>query len=234
METNPICLLKKSCSLSISQKGLKKSQVSISTRVLTCSKKNDFCLLKLNLPVNYDMSPLEHEFNNISKELLTLGFPGDKKDKNDDVVLTYSFGAPIGFMGTGVTSSMFINGGASGSPIIDIKSGKVVGLNSNGSATMAQGTDGMPAVFRLLNLIERSFGITSYLNNAKQVRIEGYLTELRNANDANEAKNLLNKISEEKSFYGEAKLKVLSYSHPKVQVRKSIVKYIDSNLNKNW
>lgn len=234
METNSECLSRRSCEMVIKQKDDMIREYKVKTRVLTCSKLNDFCLIKINLSSDMKIKPLEMGLSSISKKLLTLGFPADKqKDfiaENDETVnevgLTYALGSPIGFSGTGISSSMFIYGGASGSPIIDLEDGSVIGLNSNGAQTFAMGKDGMPAIFRSLYLINKEFDLKGYLSGEKPARIELLIRKLRNSQELQEAEEILTLIEKEKSFYGRGKLEVLSYDHSLPSVRKLILKFV--------
>ena len=234
MESNPECLTKRSCKMIIKQKNEVISEFKVDTRVLTCSKLNDFCLIKIKRENSLNFKPLELQLKGISKNLLTLGFPADKtkefSDENGDTVkevaLTYSYGSPIGFSGTGISSSMYIYGGASGSPIIDLENGNVVGLNSNGAQTFSIGTDGMPAIFRSIFIINKEFDLLGYLNGEKQTRIESLILKLQKAESPQNATDLLALIANEKSYYGRSKLEVLSYTHSNQEIRKAIFKFL--------
>lgn len=243
MEIYPKCIDNRSCKMTIQQKSDLIKEYSVNTRVLTCSKINDFCLIKIQLPTDLEILPLQMELNSISKNLFTLGFPGDKtadflkteSEGINDIALTYSFGSPIGFSGSAITSTVYINGGASGSPIIDEETGKVVGLNSNGAQSfVGPDSDGFPAIFRSLLIIDRDFQIKDYLSGEKQKRIEEIIQKLGHATSVSETNGLLLNLTKEKSFYGRSKLEVLSFNHPNPELRKSIVKYLKNMKGVIW
>lgn len=234
MQAVPTCLKKRSCDLEIKQKDEIVKTYKVPTRVLTCSNLNDFCLLKLNLSDDIEILPLEMDLGSISKNLLTVGYPGDKNksfedvngDETNETALTFSFGSPIGFSGTGISSSLFISQGASGSPIIDLESGKVVGLNSNGAQAFSAHKDGMPAIFRSLYVINSEFNLEGYLDNSKQLKIENLVSKLVKTNLVTDAKKILSKIKAEKSYYGRGKLDILSFNHESREIRKLIFKFL--------
>lgn len=237
LNENPQCVLKRSCSIDIKQKSNQVETFNVSLRVLTCSKRNDFCLIKINIPKGLIIENFELDLNTISKNLMTVGFPGDKErafetvdgQEVQEVDITYSFGSPVGFSGSAITSSLYIFGGASGSPIIDLNSGEVVGLNSNGAETFAMGQDGFPGIFRSLAIIDKEFEILDYLSGEKQRKIEGLIRQLKETSSKNEAEMILAKMDKHKSFYGRSKLEVLSYNHKNGKIRK----LINKNLNKS-
>jgi hypothetical protein len=186
------------------------------------------------------MSHFELDMNNIENSLLTLGFPHDKtssfsngENVEDDTALTYSFGNPVGLMGVGVSSSLFIASGASGSPVMNSSNLKVVGIISNGSNAL-ESSDGMPGLFRSMFLINKEFNITSYLNGKNQIEIESYIKEIRDSSDTEKVDLVLKKYSLMKTYYGESRLKVLSYTHPHVQIRKKLVKFLDKTRDLLW
>ncbi|MDD0854180.1 serine protease [Halobacteriovorax sp. GB3] len=234
LNENPQCVKRRSCIIEIKQKNTQSKSYNVALRVLTCSERNDFCLIKINPPEDFIFDSFEIDLDSISRNLMTLGFPGDKerdfKTTNDEDIseidLTFSFGSPVGFSGTAITSSLFIFGGASGSPIIDLETGKVVGINSNGAESFAMGQDGFPGIFRSLSLINEKFNILDYLSGEKQRKIEVLIKQLKEVSSKNEAEIVLEKIDKHKSFYGRSKLEVLSYNHKNPKVRKAINKYL--------
>jgi hypothetical protein len=241
LEAKKTCLEKKSCTIEIKQKDSESRSYQVQARVLTCSSINDFCLIKLSIPSNLLITHLETSFNSISDNLMTLGYPADRSktyidaegEESNEYALTYSYGSPVGFSKTGISSTIYIFNGASGSPVIDLNSNKVVGLNSNGAASMYPGADGMPCIFRTLFIIERDFSLSHYLSGEKQSRIERLIKKISSTSDASQVASVLEQINQEKSFYGRSKLEVLSYNHSSREVRKILVKYLkDMRLTK--
>lgn len=238
LESNPNCVNKKSCSITIKVKDESIRTINVKTRVLTCSKTNDFCLFKINS--DHGLSHFEIDKNHIQKSLMTLGFPYDKNGifivdgaKEEDTALTFSFGHPVGFLGIGINTSLFIEGGASGSPVLNESNLKVVGLISNGSNAI-DSDNGMPGLFRPLYLIDKYFQITSYLDGSMQMSVENMIMQIRNSEKSDNVDSVLNEYASLKTYYGEGKLKVLSYSHHDLKTRKKLVKFLAVDRDKNW
>lgn len=237
----PNCLNKKSCEILSKFKNSTIKERKLSIRLLTCSHKLDFCLIKAKPSSDFNIKSLNINFSKIPESLMTLGFPGDKQSEFQlengeiiqDIALTYSFGNTVGLMGTGISTSLFIKGGASGSPILSESDYSVVGILSNGAESLAN-SDGSPGIFRPLRLIEDSFLLSQYLNGEKQKRIEKLIRKLTLIQDKNEARLLLQEYSNEKTYYGESKLKVLSYNHSESNVRKEIIRYLENNRTNSW
>ncbi|GEM_PF-6310763 len=241
MSLYPNCLNKKSCEISAKFKNSTIKERKLSIRLLTCSEKLDFCLIKVKPSSDFNIKPLSINFLKIPESLMTLGFSGDKQSEFQlengeiiqDIALTYSFGKTVGLVGIGISTSLFISGGASGSPALSENDYSVVGIFSNGAVTLSN-IDGSPGIFRPLRLIEDSFSISQYLNGQKQKRIENLIRKLTSIQDKNGAKLLLQEYSNEKTYYGESKLKVLSYNHSESNVRKEIIRYLENNRANNW
>ena len=102
----------------------------------------------------------------------------------------------------------------------------MVGLNSNGAQTFSIGTDGMPAIFRSIFIINKEFDLVGYLNDEKKTRIESLILKLRKTESPQNATDLLALIAMEKSYYGRSKLEVQSYTHSNQGIRKAIFKYL--------
>ncbi len=238
MESNPICISKRSCSITIKFKNDSIKVLPVKVRVLTCSMTNDFCLFKIDL--NEKVPYFELDTDNVHKSLVTLGFPHDRTStfnvdgsQEEDTDLTYSFGSPVGFLGIGITTSMFIEGGASGSPVLNESNLKLVGLVSNGSQVM-ESNNGLPGLFRPFFLINRFFDITSYLDGSMQNKIELMVQRLGQTNNTEDAHLILKEYEALKTYYGEGKLRVLSYSHDNLKIRKMLVKFLINGRDQNW
>ena len=151
----------------------------------------------------------------------------------EEIALTYAKGNPIGFSGGGVSSSIFINAGASGSPVLNEKEQKVVGILSNGAITLSS-DNGNPSIFRTLYKIENDFHISEHLNGILHKKIYHYIKVISQASSPKEVKIILEKYNLEKTYFGEARLKVLSYNHHLPAVRKLLVKFLDQDRDSNW
>lgn len=71
---------------------------------------------------------------------MSLGYPGDHSSHNLGP-LTFSFGKLVSFMKQTFSTSVYING-ASGSPMLSLKTERVVGVVSNGAGAEDQPGNG--------------------------------------------------------------------------------------------
>lgn len=231
----PECLNKRSCIINAKFKGDKIEKKNLDVRLLVCSETLDFCLLNVRQDGVSELGGVEYfdkiSYTHIPEKLFSLGFAGDKNalynnGTIEDVALTYSFGETVGIVGMALSTSIYISGGASGSPILSAKDKSVVALNSNGANSLGP-VNGMPAIIRPLGLIDQEYAISEYLNGNKQKRIEKLVKLIAKSKDLSEVQSLLKLHKKEKSFYGESKLKVLSYKHTNEKIRKAILKYLN-------
>lgn len=238
VKENPGCLREKVCHLNISFKGHETTAVNnVKTDVLTCSVENDFCLIRLNISNEKMINHLEMQFNHIPKKLFTLGFPGDMEIETEhgiEVPLSYSFGSPIGLSGKAISSTVFIAGGASGSPFIDKSNNKVVGIVSNAAETFAAKYDGAPGIFRPLYIIEKDFSLTNYLNGNKEKIVSKIINNIENTNNEKMAKNYIHKYISEKTYIGFSRIVELAYGHQNREVRRQLVNLLLSGYDLNW
>ena len=93
---------------------------------------------------------------------------------------------------------------------------------------------GMPGTFRTMFMLEREFFISKYLNGEIQNEIEAIVRSIRESSDDSFFESQLSKFDSLKSYYGERKLRVLSYSHENRNIRKVIVKYLSSFRDSAW
>ncbi len=237
LKENKGCIKDKVCTLDIRLKGEETKQYDVKVKVLTCSIENDFCLLSIDTK-DLEFRYFDLDLNNIPLKLFTLGFPGDRtstdEDGNEEVPLTYSYGSSIGLSGKAITSTVFIKGGASGSPVLREEDNKVVGILSNGAETFAQSYDGAPGIYRPLILIERDFKLSSYLDNSKSILVGSIVNNIKNANNLEEAQIALDKYENEKTYIGYSDLVQTSYMHANVKVRKILVNYLLLRSDNNW
>ena len=124
-----------------------------------------------------------------------------------------------------MSTSLFIAGGASGSPVLDEKGEKVVGILSNGATTFGS-PDGDPGIFRPMAMIERMYRISEYLDDRKQNRIDAIIDGLNYTEDASEAEKLIRAYAAEKSYYNYNQLEVLSYAHPTKAIRQQMFLFL--------
>jgi len=222
------CIREKVCEIDVYFKDTTSRKEVINADLLTCSSQLDFCLFKFS---NYPVQKyFELETKAISQNLLTLGYPGDKRKRfiegaDEETSLTYAIGSPIGLHGLGVSTSLFIAGGASGSPVLDEKGEKVVGILSNGATTFGS-PDGDPGIFRPMAMIERMYRISEYLDDRKQNRIDAIIDGLNYTEDASEAEKLIRAYAAEKSYYNYNQLEVLSYAHPTKAIRQQMFLFL--------
>jgi hypothetical protein len=228
------CMKEKSCEIQIAFKDIVSRTETVNADLMTCSAQLDFCLFKFDFPVN---KYFEIETKTIPKDLLTLGYPGDKRTTFDgragkETALTYAIGSPIGFFGLGVSTSLFIAGGASGSPVLDDKGEKVVGILSNG-ATSFGSPDGAPGIFRPMALIESIYQISQYLDETKQTRVDAIIHALNMTEDTDVANEMIKSYGNEKTYYSFNQLEILSYAHPTKAIRKQLFLFL-KNFNTNF
>lgn len=222
------CMQEKTCEIEIYFKNTVSRKEIVNADLLTCSSQLDFCLLKFtNYPVQ---KHFEIDTKAIPRNLLTLGYPGDKEksfeeDGDEEIALTYAMGSPIGLYGLGVSTSLFIAGGASGSPVLEEKGEKVVGILSNGATTFGS-PDGAPGIFRPMAMIERVYKISEYLDERKQNRIDSIIDALNYTEDASEAEKLIRAYAAEKSYYNYNQLEILSYAHPTKTIRQHLFTFL--------
>jgi hypothetical protein len=192
--------------------------------LLAMSIGYDFVLMKAkSLPEN-DYFTFDMEKENIGPNVLTLGYPGDRF-KFPDGPLTYSKGLLTGFNNMTYATSAYINGGASGSPLLNAESHKVIGILSNGSGGDVQG-GAMPGLVRPFHLIEQTYGISKYISGEKQRRIKELLESLSTSLLAEQAKFVLDQVLKENTLIGIDILETYMFSHRSVAVREEIVKYL--------
>lgn len=230
MRSRPECLRQGSCKIPVTTRQDTRETKEVEISVLTCSASLDFCLIKIN-PEEIDI-PLHFDVNTetISARLLSLGFAGDRREKNDseeeeETCLTYTQGTPVGISGTGLTSSLRIAGGASGSPVIDELTSDVIGILSNG-AQIDDGKSGMPGIFRPMALIEKEHELSKYLDGSKQTKIDSVLDKIEASNTTAEVLVLLNDFERERSFYGLERIQDIAVYHQSLEVRRALMNYI--------
>lgn len=83
--------------------------------------------------------------------MISLGYPGDRNKKfeefeEDETALTYTCGSPVGTQGIGISSSLYISGGATVIPILGKLGQDVFGILSH-RLGVNEG-QGMPGIFR--------------------------------------------------------------------------------------
>ncbi len=218
------CMKNYSCEVNFTQvlpNGQRKefrSKVSI----LIMSEAHDFSLLKVKLPQGIQISHFEIEKNQVGPNLTTLGYPADLTEEPDAKTrLTYSFGRLVGFHGQTYATSNYIYGGASGSPIFNSDSLKLVGILSNGVGTVTSGI-GAPGLARPIFSIDAEFGISDYLTGAKQARVKSLLKQIADSKNSTDVIVPLQNLQNEKTFYGLPFLKLLMINHEVKEVRREI------------
>ncbi len=228
IEGNPNCLKKQICrvhTVRTAPDGTR-SSVELDATLLATDTIYDFALLKADLPRNSRVEYFELEPRQLGPDLLTLGYPGDRETtKNDESIipLTYSFGKLMAFRSHAIATSLYINVGASGSPVINSNGFGLVGLNSNGSGMYGGPGEGMPALVQPIHEIDHLFGIYEYLDGRKQMRINRLIRSLVRATAFAEASGLLDGYIAERSMYGRARLKMVMTSHQSLGVRRAIL-----------
>ncbi len=218
---NKFCRIKASFKDTVSRTGL------IDAELLTCSAQLDFCLFKFDYTAPKSFAI--HK-TTIPQNLLTLGFAGDKMkvfdpNRGPETALTFSTGSPMGLAGMGVSSSMFIASGASGSPVLDETGTKLIGILSN-SATIFGNPDGAPGIFRPIALIDRIYHLSDYLNGRKQTRINGLVRRLKEAESLSVAQWLIKQYESERTYYRLDELETLSFAHPSKEVRRELFLFL--------
>ncbi len=114
----------------------------LSAQVVSYAECEDLALIRLDFDGNYDH--LEWYEDNISEgmSIATAGFPSDVTNSSGESQYTYTEGiinTTASLKNTTWAStkvfyhSAKINGGSSGSPVIELKTGKVVGINYGGT-----------------------------------------------------------------------------------------------------
>lgn len=192
--------------------------------LLIMSEAYDFSLIKVKIPNDVQISYFEIEKNQVGPDLTTLGYPADiTEDPDAKTRLTYSFGKLVGFHGQTYATSNYIYGGASGSPIFNSDSLKLIGILSNGIGTMTPGV-GAPGLARPIHSIDVEFGISAYLTGAKQARVKSLLKQIGGAKNSAQVLEPLKKFQKEKTFYGLPLLKSLMINHESKEIRKEIAR----------
>lgn len=218
------CMKNYSCEVNFTQvlENGQRKEFRTNVSILIMSEAHDFSLLKVKLPQDIQISHFEIEKNQVGPNLTTLGYPADKTQEPDSKTqLTYSFGRLVGFHGQTYATSNYIYGGASGSPIFNSDSLKLVGILSNGIGTVIQGV-GAPGLARPIYSIDAEFGISDYLSGTKQERVKTLLRQITEAKSGSEVTIPLQKLQNEKTFYGLPLLKQLMVNHEVKEVRKEI------------
>lgn len=203
----------------------KRNEFRTKVSLLTMSEAHDFALLKVKMPSHIQFSHFNFETQNIGPELVTLGYPADIDDGSEDrkTRLTYSFGNLVGFHNQTYSTSAYIYGGASGSPLLNAKTLKVVAILSNGAGATIPGS-GSPGLARPIHIIDSEFQISDYLSGSKQARVKSQLKQVTEAKSLSEALPALNSFVLEKTFYGLPALKLLMVNHESKEIRKEIAR----------
>jgi hypothetical protein len=189
--------------------------------LLAMDETFDFALLRAALPLKTNYIPFEPY--EIGPDVLTLGYPGDRSDPELGGTLTYSTGKLTGFRSRGFATTAVINGGASGSPMLNARTLRVFGLLSNGSGVSLDENGAMPGLAQPIHEIDRVFGIRGYLNGEKQKRIGKTISELAAAKDYYEASELVANYLAERTLIGRARLKMIMVNHESRDVRRAIL-----------
>ena len=129
--------------------------------VLALDFSTDFALLEVNTPNSIPARVLEVERSYIDSNLVAVGYP------NQDYTLKFSFGYLNSFHPSTkrIVSSIQVRTGFSGSPVIDLKSGKIVGIVKEYLIPGTRNRSGYnqgPNHFVLLHGVERDFGLEQY------------------------------------------------------------------------
>lgn len=128
----------------------------------------------------------------------------------------------------GYVTTIYAWHGASGSPIFSSTSNKVVAILSNGSTDHAKTTlSGAPVTVRPINAINNRYGITDYINGAKQERVITYLKSIKLSNSAADVRKTLNLYSDEKTLLGSTTLKRVMVEHETLEIRTEIKKFLE-------
>lgn len=230
ISSQPDCFQNLVCDLNIMQTGRdgRRSTRTLPVEILAKDTTFDFVLLKANLPPGTKVKYLPLANDEIGPDLVTLGYPGDQTDLEQEGTvnrLTYSFGKLMGFHSKAMVTSAYIYSGASGSPILNAESLSLVGINSNGAGAM--GPNGAPAIIQPIHEIERQFGIYKYLTGEKQRRVNALINELSRADSFAEANRLLDLYLGEKTQIGRGRLKMILTNNDSRDVRRAILQKLD-------
>ena len=220
------CMVKLYCTIKLNQTLPDNSRktTSVKATILAMSAVHDFVLLKIKLPDDFKVKPLSLNLKTIGKELMTLGFPGDRRSEKTEITkLTYSFGKLVGFNSIAYQTTAFISSGASGSPVLNLEDMEVVGILSNGLGHDVTGA-GDAGVVRPLPFIESEFELSKYLDGTKQNKIKEILRKLKQIDDIDAANALLEAFISQKTFYGVPYLKEIMLQHKSPKIRKMILK----------
>lgn len=226
----PNCLEKRKCLIELRQTNNRGevSKYTVNAKILTYNKQHDFCIFQIEAPDTLNYSFLEVESKEIGPELLTLGFPGDRtfsqevdSETTTEQELTFSFGGLIGVSGRIFSTSLYITGGASGSPVLNRNTLKLIGLNSNGSGLHSD-LDGMAALVRPIHRINNIFGVTDYISGKKQTKVRQLIERLQSPS-VTDADLLLKEYLKEKTYIQVNDLINLMVEHQEIEVRKLIL-----------
>ncbi len=228
IEGNPSCIKKQICRVHTVRTLADgtRSTVEFDAKLLASDTAYDFALLKAELPQKSRVEYFKLESRELGPDLITLGYPGDREaTENDESItpLTYSFGNLMAFRSRAFATSLYINVGASGSPVINSKTFGLVGINSNGSGIYGGLGDGMPALVQPIHEIDHIFGIYDYLDGSKQARINSLLHKLVRTTTFAEASDLLDIYLAERSMYARARFKMVMTNHQSLGVRRAIL-----------
>jgi S1-C subfamily serine protease len=222
------CLKKLKCKLKISHVTAdgKLEEDFVTVNLLATHKGYDFALIKLEFPESYNShSFFKIEKNEVTSDLFSLGFPGDRGNHAGGP-LTYSFGKLIGIMKQTFVSSVYINGGASGSPMLSTKTGNLVGILSNGVGTEDKQGEGLPSLIRPIYLINSTFGLDNYISGIKQKIVQQLIETIKSSNNQELVKTSLNSLYKERTLLGVNELMQLMISHPDNLIRSEIFDYL--------
>lgn len=189
--------------------------------IYAMSDFNDFALVKLALPKDVKVSALEIEQGNAEARLLSLGYPGDRGGE-----LTFATGEYQKMLGKAYLTSVTTASGASGSPMLNQSSHRIIGLLSHGMADVS----GEKAIAQPINAIDSEYKIRDYISGVKQRRVADTISELAITRDADSARAVLQRYSNEKTFLGVERLKELMISHPSSEVRLEILRALEKGL----
>jgi len=199
-------------------------------QLLIANQAYDFALLKVTLPTEVKVGFIEIEKSEIGPELITLGYPGDQREKSEtgeDITrLTYSFGELLSFHKQAFATNAYIYQGASGSPILNLSNLKLIGILSNGAGNPIIGV-GAPGLARPIHLIDSVFGISDYLSGAKQARVRATLKTLAETQDKAEAAKLITQFQSEYTYMGVNQLKSLMVLHSSAEIRALILRGLE-------
>ena len=226
------CIKNMKCSFNIKQidRNDIERHFTVNAKLLITNEQMDFAILKIDLPSDIQITTLELDTEEVDADLMTLGFPGDKLDKTrdsrDGVFLTYSFGKLVSMMDLAYVTSNYIAGGASGSPLLNLKNKKLVAILSNGNSPRPD-EDGSPGLARPIQMINAKFDIDGYLTGKKQERVITILQMLKVSTTAEDANKALNIFDLENTYLGLPTLKNIMLEHNSGEIRVLIKKYLE-------